>query len=220
MARIWNLLCYVKQPGKLQSGNLTFGLDWVHPRSANLHRRKLSIFQVVFNPRLTLLYCDMLNCYSDICRIYIRIYQHDFFDGFSSEMVWLLERNTRGDIRARGLVTDMHFTEHTGFTRKSILSWENEKGGIPWIPEHYVLKIVQWVTITYVRSIAKNLTVSNEVCRISHVFGFTPHYPRKAKAMNWEKTTAMKIFLIGGNLSTNSSQYFVHGKGCIYTSCY
>ena len=67
------------------------------------------------------------------------------------------------------------------FTRKTILSRENEKGEIPWIPEHDVLKILQWTTITSIRSTAITLTESNELCRIWQGFGFTSHYPRKVK---------------------------------------
>jgi len=81
-------------------------------------------------------------------------YINTIFLRFFGEVVGLLQRNKRGDIRARGLLTDMLLTENMEFTRKPILSLENEKGGIPWIPEHDVLKMVQWSTITSVRSIA------------------------------------------------------------------
>jgi hypothetical protein len=199
---------------------MTFELDWVHPRSANPHRPSLSIFGS--------LSIVGWRCCISMCGIVIQIsskftyeYINTIFLRFFSEVVWLLQRNKRDDIRARGLLTDMHFTEYTEFTRKPILSRENEKGGIPWIPEHDVLNIVQWSTIKSVCSIATTLTESNEVCRIWHGFGFIPHYPPKSKnPWNERKPQPWKILWVEVTLSTNSSQYSVHGRGCIYTLYY
>jgi hypothetical protein len=172
---------------------MTFELDWVHPRSANPHRRTLSIFRS--------LSIVGWRFFISICGIVIQIsskfayeYINTIFLRFFSEVVGLLQRNTRGDIRARGLFTDMHFTEYMEFTRKPILSRENEKGEIPWIPEHDVLKTVHWSTITSVRSIAITLTESNEVCRIWHGFGFTPHYPRKVKIHELRENHSREMF--------------------------
>ena len=42
-----------------------------------------------------------------------------FFLRFFGEVVGLLQRNTRGDVRARDFLADMHFTEYTGIYKKN-----------------------------------------------------------------------------------------------------
>ena len=197
---------------------MTFELDWVHPRPANPHRRSLSIFK-------SLSIVGWSPCIS-ICGIVIQIsskftyeYINTIFFRFFSETVWLLQRNIRGNIRTRGLLTDMHFREYMEFTSKPILSRENGEGGIPWIPEHDVLKMVQWSTITSVSSIAITLTESNEVRRIWYGFGFTPPPNLHRKLKNpWteRKPQLWNVLWVEVTVSTNSSQYCARGKGCIY----